>query len=62
MAGPVEVILMMYVCVGMAKRDASPLIYRGFPTGAFTLKKTKFALQVQVKVQVRSRTTNHYLL
>ena len=36
MAGPVGVILMMYVCVGMAKRDASPLIYRGFPTGAFT--------------------------
>jgi hypothetical protein len=26
----------MYVCVGMAKRDTSPLIYRGFPTGVFT--------------------------
>jgi hypothetical protein len=29
----------LYVCVRMAKRDTSPLMYRGFPTGVFTLKK-----------------------
>ena len=29
----------MYVCVGVAKRDACPLMYRGLPTGAFIKKK-----------------------